>query len=159
MDDVLKDPGMQHFVEMETQRQRFHHLVHSLTERCWDSCMGNPGQKLDNDTESCITNCVERFIDTTNYVINRLENTPVSVTDRSIFWIILHCAALLPFPHLPAIQSIVRISTPKYELNLLSTRFFFLIYYMLNKAFFVIFGFCFVFTNRENYYILLKFVL
>lgn len=77
MSDMLQDPGMQRFVEMETQRQRFQQLVHSLTDRCWDSCMGTPGQKLDSRTEACITNCVERFIDTTNYVVNRLESTPV----------------------------------------------------------------------------------
>ncbi|KAL8588175.1 Mitochondrial import inner membrane translocase subunit Tim8 A [Nucella lapillus] len=74
--EALQDPRMQHFVEAETQRQRFQQLVHTLTDKCWDSCVGNPGQKLDSRTETCITNCVERFIDTTNYVVNRLESTP-----------------------------------------------------------------------------------
>ncbi len=34
---------------------------------------GTPGQKLDRRTENCFTNCVERFIDTSNFVVNRLE--------------------------------------------------------------------------------------
>ena len=76
-EEAFQDPHMQRFVEMETQKQRFQQLVHTLTERCWDSCMGSPGHKLDSRTETCITNCVERFIDTTNFVVNRLETTPV----------------------------------------------------------------------------------
>ena len=83
LQEALQDPRMQHFVEMERQQQRFQQVVHTLTERCWDTCMGNPGQKLDSRTETCLTNCVERFIDTTNYVINRLESTLMSSSDGS----------------------------------------------------------------------------
>ena len=69
----MDDPQMQRFLESETQKQRFQQLVHSLTDQCWDTCMGNPGQKLDRKTETCLVNCVERFIDTSNFVVNRLE--------------------------------------------------------------------------------------
>lgn len=34
---------------------------------------GNPGQKLGYKTENCITNCVNRFLDSANYVANRLN--------------------------------------------------------------------------------------
>ncbi|KAK7486999.1 hypothetical protein BaRGS_00021815 [Batillaria attramentaria] len=83
--EALQDPRMQRFVEAETQRQRFQQLVHSLTEKCWDACMGTPGQKLDSRTETCMVNCVERFIDTTNYVVNRLESTPMPTKAASEF--------------------------------------------------------------------------
>ena len=69
----MDDPQMQRFIESETQKQRFQQLVHSLTDQCWDTCMGNPGQKLERKTETCLVNCVERFIDTSNFVVNRLE--------------------------------------------------------------------------------------
>ena len=69
----LSDPGMQRFLEAETQKQRFNQLVHSLTDECWDLCMKTPGQKLDSKTERCMSQCVERFIDTSNFVVNRLE--------------------------------------------------------------------------------------
>lgn len=77
-DDALNDPGMQRFVEAETQKQRFQQLVQTLTERCFDTCVDKPGQKLDSKNESCLVNCVERFIDTTNFVVNRLETTQIS---------------------------------------------------------------------------------
>jgi import inner membrane translocase subunit TIM8 len=70
----MDDPHLQRFLEAETQRQRFQQLVHSITDECWDTCVsGAPGQKLDRKTETCVVNCVERFIDTSNYIVNRLE--------------------------------------------------------------------------------------
>ena len=70
----MADPQMQRFIAAETQKQKFQQLVHSLTEQCWDTCMtGTPGQKLDRKTESCFCNCVDRFLDTSNFVVNRME--------------------------------------------------------------------------------------
>lgn len=31
------DPQLQHFIEVETQKQRFQQLVHQMTELCWVS--------------------------------------------------------------------------------------------------------------------------
>lgn len=80
--NALQDPTIQRFVNQETQRQRFQALVHEMTGRCWDTCMGNPSTKLDSKTENCIRNCVERFLDTSNFVVNRLESTPLTPTIR-----------------------------------------------------------------------------
>ena len=74
------DPQLQHFIEAETQKQRFQQLVHGLTEQCWDVCVGVPGQKLDRKTETCLGNCVERFIDTSNFIVNRLEKEGESIS-------------------------------------------------------------------------------
>ncbi|KAI8761557.1 mitochondrial import inner membrane translocase subunit tim8 a [Biomphalaria glabrata] len=77
MSAALQDPVVQQFVAIETQKQRFQGLVHEMTGRCWDACIGNPSTKLDSKTESCIRNCVDRFLDTSNFVVNRLEATPI----------------------------------------------------------------------------------
>lgn len=70
----MDDPHLQRFIEAETEKQRFNQLIHTLTSDCWDTCLsGTPGQKLDRRTETCIVNCVDRFLDTSNYVVNRLE--------------------------------------------------------------------------------------
>ena len=50
-------------------------LVHGLNEQCWDICMEKPSSCLDSKTENCVSNCVNRFIDTSNFVVNRLEKT------------------------------------------------------------------------------------
>ena len=75
----MADPQLQRFIEAETQKQRFQQLVHGLTDQCWDVCMGTPGQKLDRKTETCLGNCVERFIDTSNFIVNRLEKEGESI--------------------------------------------------------------------------------
>ncbi|KAM4020999.1 mitochondrial import inner membrane translocase subunit Tim8 A [Anomaloglossus baeobatrachus] len=72
------DPELQSFIEAETQKQRFQGLVHQLTELCWDKCMEKPGPKLDARCEGCFVNCVERFIDTSQFILNRLEQTQKS---------------------------------------------------------------------------------
>ena len=67
------DAELQQFMEMENQKARFQLHVHNLTDVCWEKCVEKPGSKLDSKTETCVMNCVERFIDTTNYVVNRLS--------------------------------------------------------------------------------------
>ncbi|XP_052588364.1 putative mitochondrial import inner membrane translocase subunit Tim8 A-B [Peromyscus eremicus] len=67
------DPQLQRFVEVETQKQRVQLLVHHMTELCWEKCMDKPGPKLDGRAEVCLVNCVERFIDTSQFILNRLE--------------------------------------------------------------------------------------
>ncbi|XP_040597896.1 mitochondrial import inner membrane translocase subunit Tim8 A-like [Mesocricetus auratus] len=42
------------------------------------SSMNKPGPKLDSRAEACFVNCVERFIDTSQFILNRLEQTQKS---------------------------------------------------------------------------------
>ncbi|CAG7836943.1 unnamed protein product [Allacma fusca] len=76
LEDIAKDPQLQSFIEIETQRQRFQQLVHGLNSQCWDLCVDKPSARLESRTETCLVNCVQRFIDTTNFVVNRLEKNP-----------------------------------------------------------------------------------
>uniref|UniRef100_A0A2I2YTP5 Mitochondrial import inner membrane translocase subunit n=1 Tax=Gorilla gorilla gorilla TaxID=9595 RepID=A0A2I2YTP5_GORGO len=66
------------FIEVETQKQRFRQLVHQMTELCWEKCMDKPGPKLDSRAEACFVNCIERFIDTSQFILNRLQQTQKS---------------------------------------------------------------------------------
>lgn len=40
-------------------------------ELCWDKCVEKPGTRLDPRTESCLSSCVDRFIDTTLAITSR----------------------------------------------------------------------------------------
>lgn len=75
MADALEDPKIQQFIEIQSQQVRFKTLIQQLTDRCWDSCVSSIGNKLGSRTETCIADCVERFLDTSNYVTNRLGTT------------------------------------------------------------------------------------
>ena len=67
------DAEMQRFIAIETQKAKFQQHVHNLTEICWDKCVEKTGNKLESKQQSCLGNCVERFLDTSNFVINRLS--------------------------------------------------------------------------------------
>lgn len=45
---------------------------HSILDACWDKCMDKIPSKMDSKTEQCFSNCVERFMDTSNFVVNKL---------------------------------------------------------------------------------------
>ncbi|KAF7989695.1 hypothetical protein HCN44_008369 [Aphidius gifuensis] len=66
------DHQLKQFLEAASANQRFQALVHNLTDICWDSCVDHPGTRLETKTQKCMVNCVERFIDTTNFITNRL---------------------------------------------------------------------------------------
>ncbi|XP_006865001.1 PREDICTED: mitochondrial import inner membrane translocase subunit Tim8 A-like [Chrysochloris asiatica] len=71
----MVDPQLQHFIKVETQKQSFQQLVHQMTELCWGKCMDKTGPKLGSRTEACFVNYVEHFIDTSQFILNRLEQT------------------------------------------------------------------------------------
>lgn len=68
------DPEMRRFMEVEAHKARFQNNVHTFTDLCWDRCVDKVASAADARTEQCIVNCVERFIDTTNFVVNKLSN-------------------------------------------------------------------------------------
>ncbi|KAJ8784320.1 hypothetical protein J1605_008325 [Eschrichtius robustus] len=72
------DPQLQRFLEVETQKQSFQQLVDRMTELCWGKCMDKPGPRLDSRAEGCFVNRIECFIDTSQFILNRLEQTQKS---------------------------------------------------------------------------------
>ncbi|XP_038213377.1 mitochondrial import inner membrane translocase subunit Tim8 [Zerene cesonia] len=65
------DSELQDFLLAEKQKAQFHAQIHEFNDFCWDKCVDKPGSKLDSKTETCITNCVERFIDVSLLITNR----------------------------------------------------------------------------------------
>lgn len=45
--------------------------IHEFNDICWDKCVDKPGSKLDGRTETCINNCVNRFIDVSVFITSR----------------------------------------------------------------------------------------
>ncbi|XP_024890092.1 mitochondrial import inner membrane translocase subunit Tim8 A-like [Temnothorax curvispinosus] len=80
---VVLDDQLQHFIETETKKQHFQGLVHELTGLCWETCMDKPSLRLEPKVHKCLVNCVERFIDTTNYITNRLERVATNMQSES----------------------------------------------------------------------------
>lgn len=48
--------------------------LHKLNELCWDTCIRAPSSSLTSRDSTCLTNCVNRFVDTTLFITNRFSN-------------------------------------------------------------------------------------
>ncbi|OQV21071.1 hypothetical protein BV898_04835 [Hypsibius exemplaris] len=68
------DSDLQDFIQQQQQKAQLQSSAHKLTDMCWDRCIGDrPGQRLDAKTETCLSNCVERFIDASMFLVTRLQ--------------------------------------------------------------------------------------
>ncbi|TGZ51485.1 translocase of inner membrane 8 [Temnothorax americanus] len=65
------DPELAELLMVEKQKAQFNAQIHEFNDFCWDKCVDKPGSKLDGRTETCINNCVDRFIDVSLFVTNR----------------------------------------------------------------------------------------
>ncbi|KAJ3557439.1 hypothetical protein NP233_g11741 [Leucocoprinus birnbaumii] len=73
------DPATQQelarFIEQEQENAKIQSSIHQLTSTCWDKCItGTPGTSFSRSEESCLVNCVERFMDTSLYLVNQIHN-------------------------------------------------------------------------------------
>ena len=55
-------------------RAKSNEAIASLTEKCWEKCMGYPGKSLSSREEQCFMNCARRFVDTTQFLKRELED-------------------------------------------------------------------------------------
>jgi len=64
------------FVSNEQQRSQIQAQTHHVTQICWTKCVtgGIKNAKLDRSEESCLSNCVERFLDI-NYLTMKHLNS------------------------------------------------------------------------------------
>ncbi|TKR77575.1 hypothetical protein L596_018519 [Steinernema carpocapsae] len=74
----MDSANLQNFVyqlQAESQKQKFTEQCYTLTSRCWDVCIGDsrPGSKMDSRTQTCLTNCVGRMIDASNFMVEHLQ--------------------------------------------------------------------------------------
>ena len=67
------DAELQEFLALEQQKAQFQSQIHRLADTCWDVCVDKPRDKFDAKTETCVTNCVERFIDVSFAITGRFQ--------------------------------------------------------------------------------------
>ncbi|KAH9081827.1 Tim10/DDP family zinc finger-domain-containing protein [Lactarius deliciosus] len=54
---------------------RVQQSIHTFTSMCWDKCItSTPSTRFSRGEESCLTNCVERFLDTSLFMVKRIES-------------------------------------------------------------------------------------
>jgi len=63
--------------------------IHKITDVCWDICVDNVGSSLGRRTESCLSNCSDRFIDTTLFVTNRFAQLASKMSGGRWKWLVI----------------------------------------------------------------------
>jgi len=66
---------LQQFLQNEGSKARIQATVHTLTDLCWKKCVTSriSSTKLDGYEESCMQNCVDRFVDSQTTIVKHLE--------------------------------------------------------------------------------------
>ncbi|KAL0931613.1 mitochondrial import inner membrane translocase subunit [Colletotrichum truncatum] len=77
--DKLNDQDkaeLRQFLANEQQRSQIQTQTHALTEICWKKCVSGSirNLKLDKGEESCLANCVDRFLDVNFLTMKHLNN-------------------------------------------------------------------------------------
>ncbi|KAF9569759.1 hypothetical protein CPC08DRAFT_8321 [Agrocybe pediades] len=63
------------FLETQQAIARLNSSVQQLTTTCWDKCItGTPSTRFSRSEESCLANCVQRFLDTSLFMVKEIEN-------------------------------------------------------------------------------------
>jgi len=78
MDNIKFDEATQKelsvFLEKQQAEARLHSSIHNFTGICWDKCVtGTPSTRFSRAEESCLSNCVERFLDTSLFMVRKIE--------------------------------------------------------------------------------------
>ncbi|EJT99922.1 mitochondrial import inner membrane translocase subunit TIM8 [Dacryopinax primogenitus] len=72
-DEVL-EKELASFIEQESARSQVQSSIHTLTDMCWKKCVGSSiGGRFSRGEETCLTNCVDRFLDSSLFIINKVE--------------------------------------------------------------------------------------
>ncbi|EHY56837.1 Mitochondrial import inner membrane translocase subunit tim8 [Exophiala dermatitidis] len=66
---------LQTFVQVQMQRAQIQKNIHEMTEMCFKKCITGSisGGKLAPKEETCMSNCVERFMDTNVTILKHLD--------------------------------------------------------------------------------------
>lgn len=64
------------FIEKENKRKMFQAQTHNMTDICWKKCFSTSNIKsgaLDKNEETCMANCVGRFIDVNSAILKHVQ--------------------------------------------------------------------------------------
>ncbi|EXJ79979.1 hypothetical protein A1O3_08265 [Capronia epimyces CBS 606.96] len=66
---------LQNFVQVQVQRAQIQKNIHDITEMCFKKCVTGTisSGKLAGKEDSCMANCVDRFLDTNTVILKHLE--------------------------------------------------------------------------------------
>ena len=58
-------------------------MIATLTDVCWDKCISSPGSYLSGKETSCLENCTKRFVEATQFIMQRAQHKAGAGGDAS----------------------------------------------------------------------------
>jgi len=72
--DETTQKELAEFLERQQAQARMSAQIQSFTIQCWDKCVtGTPSTRFSRSEETCLANCVERFLDTSLFMVKQIE--------------------------------------------------------------------------------------
>jgi len=56
----------------ENQKAKMMENNHKMTDICWEKCVDKISHKPDAKMDRCVKNCVERFLETNMFIVQKL---------------------------------------------------------------------------------------
>ncbi|KAF5382885.1 hypothetical protein D9757_006354 [Collybiopsis confluens] len=62
------------FLEKEQTQAKLQSTIHNFTNMCWDKCItSTPSTRFSRGEESCLYSCVDRFLDSSIYLVKQIQ--------------------------------------------------------------------------------------
>ncbi|PVG04595.1 putative TIM8-translocase of the mitochondrial inner membrane [Serendipita vermifera] len=72
--DEATQKELAQFLDQQQAEARMNNQIHKFTGMCWDKCMtGSIGGRFSRSEESCLVNCVDRFLDTSLFLMKKID--------------------------------------------------------------------------------------
>ncbi|GAA93919.1 uncharacterized protein L969DRAFT_44268 [Mixia osmundae IAM 14324] len=72
--DEATQRELQSFIEQQQAQARVQQSIHTFNDMCWTKCItGTPSNRFSSKEEQCLVNCVDRFLDSSLFIVKRLE--------------------------------------------------------------------------------------
>ncbi|EIN13554.1 hypothetical protein PUNSTDRAFT_109751 [Punctularia strigosozonata HHB-11173 SS5] len=63
------------FLQAQEAQAKVQASIHNFTSMCWDKCVtGTPSTSFSRSERSCLENCVDRFLDTSMFMVRKVES-------------------------------------------------------------------------------------
>mmetsp|Transcript_23550 Transcript_23550/g.19776 ORF Transcript_23550/g.19776 Transcript_23550/m.19776 type:complete len:82 (+) Transcript_23550:1-246(+) len=59
-------------VKQEYDANMMQEVYNQITAKCFQKCIGKPGDKLDKEEQKCLAKCVDRYIDSREVVTSTM---------------------------------------------------------------------------------------
>eukprot|EP00048_Salpingoeca_helianthica_P022415 m.18077 g.18077 ORF g.18077 m.18077 type:complete len:89 (+) comp7291_c0_seq2:1128-1394(+) len=55
-------------VQQQVQMAQLQEIISRTSHSCFEKCIGKPGTSLDNSEKTCLSKCMDRYMETVNFV-------------------------------------------------------------------------------------------